>query len=1018
MRSVLWRRLLALLFASSLLAVACAPDAPDAGRDTADADMEETHDEAPDDADEAADTAASDDPDSSDEAAPGDSDGSDEAAPDESDADAPEAAVELAPPADLGEFDEYDPTDPDSTLLPVDSEVLIGELDNGFRYYLRSNDSPGESMVIYLVVNAGGLSDPSDAKGAAHFLEHMLFNGTELFSQNELDQVLRDIGTEFGADLNAFTSPDETAYILDFQLDDSESLDLAFVVLSQWASAATLLAEDVEAERGIVIDEYRLRDESASGRIGAVIDELYYQDSIYEGLAVGGTEDSNALITPEQLRKFYDDWYRPDNMAVVVVGDAEVTDLERRVVQNFGDFTARTTSPPQQPERHAFSAAFASEPVSDVATHPDHGNKYVSLDWQLPAWPSGTVGGERLRFMEQVIGRMLDVRLDAAFQAGLLAQTTEPHISTFPAARALRFYGTNYQGPDLAAATTDYISVVRGAARWGFTQSELDQVVDAENTSLDFQLDSDATTQDNEFAGRYLSHFLTQSDISATVDRVARHRELLRTFTVEELTAHLRWLLDLAAPLVVSIGPDPAEVPTADELIAAVHAAVPLAASEEESSVEVLMQVPQPVNPIRKGDLDLFEDAYEWQFSNGTRVVFVPSDIAAGEVNVVAESLGGWSTLSPGDSALARHAVAAVVGSGLGPASATQLDEFLATTTARVSPFIAEYSEGFSGATGADDLETLFALMNLYVTGPRMTDVALGEQIQAMESRLANAETVPQWISELALLDAQYQGSEWHQFIATQRQIDSATKLSLQGLYNARLGEVDDLMVVVVGDTDRDTVAGLAARYIGTLPAGEPDTYVNRQPSFPTGIERITIPVDADAGASGFDVLFGAELAISSESLVIADVASSILNDLLIGRVREELGDAYSVYPSITPNEATGTWIARISSTGASEGLERGHAQVLTVLTELITEGPTPRDLEQAISVLSDDYLLESNSLILNPLLGRLHLDDDNVGTPSQRRAALGNVTAEQVQQHIELFFDLDNRIEVFRSAE
>ncbi len=1006
MNAVLRRRLLALLFASCLLAVACAPDSRDAGSDTDD--MPETTDE------------AQPEPEAPDAEAPAPEDDTDDDAAPDDDAEPSEAepAVELDPPADLGAFNDYDPTDPDATLLPVDDEVLIGQLDNGFSYYLRSNDSPGESVVIYLAIDAGGLVDPPEARGAAHFLEHMLFNGTEEYSKNELDQVLRDIGTEFGADLNAYTSADETVYILDFKLDDPEALDLAFSVLSQWASAATLLSEDVEDERGIVIDEHRLRDESAAGRIGAAIDELYYLGTVYEGLQIGGTEESNATVTPEQLREYYDTWYRPDNMAVVVVGDFDVSDVRARVETGFADFVPRSAELADQPERHPFTAEFAAEPLARVATHPDHGSIYVSLDWQLPAWPSGTAGGERLRFSEEVIVRMLDVRLDAAFQAGLLAQTTEPHLSTFSAARALRFIGTNYQGPDLAAATTDYISVVEGAARWGFTQSELEQVAAAVRTSFDFQLDSEATTQDAEYASDYLGHFLGGSDISSTNDQVARQRALLDSFTVAELTAHLRWLLDRAAPILVSIGPDPAQVPTADELIAAVAAVIPIAAPAEEDSVETLLRPPPAVAPTSESVLGLFEDAYEWKFANGTTVVFVPSDIAAGEVNVIAEGLGGWSTLSPGDSALARHAVAAVVASGLGPASATQLDEFLAATTARVSPFIAEFSEGFSGAAGTDDLETLFSMLHLYITAPRMTDVALGEQVQAMESRLANSETIPQWISELALLDAQYQGSEWHQFVASREQIDATTKSSLLGLYNARLSDVDDLMVAVVGDIDRDAVKNLAARYIGSLPRGVSDTYVNRQPPFPSSVKRIDIAVDADAGASGFDILFGAEVPISTKSLVIADVAKAILDDLLVTNVREELGDAYSVYPSISANEATGTWNSRISSTGGSEGLELGHARILEIISELVADGPTERDLEQAISVLRDDYALESNSLILNPLLARLHLDDEDVGTPSQRRAALQEVTAEQVRQHIALFFDLDNRIEVFRSAE
>lgn len=1010
MKSAAWRRLLAALFVSVFLAASCSPDGPDAdAADEVGEAVDGAHAEAPEAPTEPEDAGETDEP-----AAEPEPDG-EEPAP----ADEPEATDEPAPigePVDLGEFNDYEPGDPDPTPLPVDPDVVIGELANGLTYYVRSNDSPGKSIMMHLVVNAGAVLDPDGAEGAAHFLEHMMFNGTERFSKNELLQVLRDFGTDFGPDLNAYTSPDETVYILDFKLDHPGAIGLGFTVLSEWASAATLLPADVDAERGIVQDEYRLRDESASGRISNFLDAIYYSGTVYEGMLVGGSEESNQSMTAEVLRDFYDTWYRPDNMAVVVVGDLPVSEMETLVEHYFAELAPRTPAAPPQPDRSAFIADFVDEPVTDVVTHPDHGPIYISLDWQLPAWPEGTVGGERLRFMEDLIARMLDIRLDAAFQAGQLSQATEPHFSAFPAARGLRLYGTNYQGPDLNQATTDYISVVHGAAHFGFAQAELDQAVSAFRTSLEFQLESEETRQDREYSFGYAAHFLSGADISSTEERVARLSALLDTYSVEELTAHLRWLLEIAPPLVVSIGPDPADVPTADELRAAVDAAIPLAPPEAQEAIDTLMARPDSAAAAAERSLGLFDDAYEWEFPNGATVVFVPSDIAAGEVTVIAESLGGWSSLSVGDSALVRHAVGAVASSGVGDATATQLDEYLATTTARVSPFIGQYSEGFSGAAGADDLEALFALLHLYVTEPRITEVAVNEQIQAMQTRLANAETFPLWISELALLDALYQGSPWYQFIATQDQIDAITGESLLGLYQARLSDVDDLLVAVAGDIDRVTVTDLAARYIGTLPAGADDTFTDHNPGFPSGVQRITIPVEADSGSAGLNIVFGVETALTTKTLVLADVAAAVINDLLDGRVREQLGDTYSVGSSVSPDDATGKWTARISATGPSDGLETSHATIVEILTELIADGPTDRDLQQAISVTRDNYVLESNSAIVDPLLRRHHADDSNVGTPAQRRAVLDEITAAEVQAHIALWFNLDNRIEVFRS--
>ena len=225
------------------------------------------------------------------------------------------------------------------------------------------------------------------------------------------------------------------------------------------------------------------------------------------------------------------------------------------------------------------------------------------------------------------------------------------------------------------------------------------------------------------------------------------------------------------------------------------------------------------------------------------------------------------------------------------------------------------------------------------------------------------------------------------------------------------------MVVVVVGDTDRETVADLAARYIGTLPSGEPGTFVNRRPDFPSGEQRITVGVEPASGAEGFDMAFGAEAPITTRQAVVADVATAVINDLLFARVREELGDAYSVGASISPDDVVGTWEARISSTGATDGLDAGHTAIIEILTELMADGPAKRDLDQAIAVVSADYGLETNVHIMGPLLRRSFLDDAEVATREQRREALETVTAADVQRFVTVLFNLGNRIEVFRTT-
>ncbi len=918
---------------------------------------------------------------------------------------------------DLGQFNDYVPADLDPAPLGVDDEVLIGTLDNGLTYYLRSNDSPAETVEMRLVINAGAVLDPEGLDGVAHYLEHMLFNGTEKFSKNDLIQALRDIGTDFGPDLNAYTSPDETVYMLDFRLDDPVALDLAFEVLSQWLSAATLRPDDVDAERGIILDEYRLTEESAFGRISEFLNAIYYTGSIYEGMLIGGDEVTNSAITAAQLREFYETWYRPDNAAVIVVGDLTVAEMKQKVEQYFGGLDRPTGPIPDQPVRHAFTADFVDEPLTDVVTDPDFGFKSMSIDWQLPAWPAGTAGGARLRYMESVINRMLDIRLASSFRAGLMSQASEPDMILWQQARGLRLYGTNIRGPDLGQATTDYISVLDGAAHFGFTPGELEQAVVGARTELAAQLEGSETIQSSAYADRFVAHFVQGASIESTADRVARLGALLDSFTVEEMTAHLRWVLDNAPPLVVSLGDDPSNVPTASDLQAAIDAVVPLPAPEAEETIGALLTAPDPVAATRAGALEVFDGAYEWVFDNGSTVVFVPSDLAANQVSVVAQGLGGWSVLSVGDSAVRSHAAAAVAASGVGEISATQLDEYLAGTTARLNPYIAEFTEGFSGSASPDDLEDLFSLLYLYVTEPRITQVATNEQIQSMQTRRTAADTAPQWIADLAMFAAIYQDSPWFSFVASNEQIAATTPDSLLDLYEMRLADVDDLVVAVVGDIDRQSVAELAARYIATLPAGAADSFVDHNPGFPTGVQRITVPVDAGSGESGLSIAFGADLPVTVESLVAGGVTRNLINDLLDVTVREGLGETYSIGTSITPTVESGAWEVVIRGSGAAEVLEGSLAAIIAVIEELRSNGPTETDLAQAISVARVDYQLDNNGEIIGALLRRRHLDDAP-GTPDQRLQALGEITAADIQQFISHVINLDNRIEVLRTVE
>lgn len=1015
-----WAGLLAALVALAVLTAACSPDPPDALPPDGSADS--AQEAQPEDSDGSGSTtddgeAYGDTPQADDGSEPGEAAGSDgEVASDRGETAGSDAPEPDDGAADLGTYSDYAPGAADPTPLPTDPQVVVGQLANGFTYYLRSNDSPGGTAVARLVVAAGAGADPVGAEGTAHFLEHLLLRGTARFSGDELAEALRSLGTGADPHANSSTHADATVYTLEASLDDPDSLDLALAVLAEWASAAAIAAEDVTAVRGVLLDEVRRHGETASGRLAGFFDEIYFRGSAYEGMTLEGSEASIRSITDDQLREFYDTHYRPDNMALVIVGDLPVSQIEPLVQQHFADIEARSAAAPAA-DRDPAAAAPADEPVVDIVTDPEHDRAYVSLDWRLPSWPSGNVGGERLLVMEQLIALMVESRLAAAHEAGLMAQASRPFFSEFAPARGVRLWGTSFAGPDLGQAVTDVVSVMQGAAHFGFGAVEAGPAVSRMRASLEFESSNDQTLGHDAHATRLADHFLAGADISPAAERAARRSALLDAYTAEELTAHLRWLLDTAPPLVVAIGADPSAVPATAQLRAAVAAAAPLAPPPAEVSIAELMARPSPAAPVREDTLGLYDGAHEWEFANGARVVFVPSDAAAGEVDLTAQSLGGWSALTAGDSALVNHAIEAVVASGIGDASGALVEEYLESTTAHAQPFIAEFTEGFSGASRSHDIESLFALIHLYYTQPGVTAEAASDEAKSMRALLALSRTQPQWKAELALLDALYRGSPWHRFVAAEDQIDATTAESLLAMYRARLSTVDDLLVVVVGATNRETVSELAAHWIGTLPGGAADTFTNRRRPMRTGTRRITTPVNAITGTTGFDIVFGVEAAIDTRRLVTADIATALLDRHLTARLLSH-PDAHVASVAVTPEPAPKSWQARITYVGGSDGLDAAYADVINIVTELAIVGPSQRDFSEAVAAVDSRYAAPTNASIAAPLLLGHVLDRQDLGTPAQRREALSRVTAADVQTFIAALFNLQNRLESFRIVE
>jgi len=941
-----------------------------------------------------------------------------ESVPTDGSASAP--SVTTATTSDTGSGGRFDPAlgpDPDPSPLPVDPAVRIGQLDNGLTYYLRTNRTPGGSISLRLVVNAGAAQQQTSDGGTAHFLEHMLFNGTEKFPGNDLTIALAELGIQFGADTNAYTSYDETVYQLSASTSNRDAVSTAFDVLAEWAAAATLEPADVADEVGVVRDEMRQDRESADGMIFSQFESMYTDRSSYEGFTVIGSPGPVEATTAPPLRTFYDRWYRPDNMAVIVVGDMPLNDMEAAVTARFAKIEPRGTD---LPERNEFQIDISANPTGRVITNPGNVADNISVDLQLQPWDQGTIGGERLAIIEALMTSMLDNRLANGFQDGTLHTATSPTMDPFAISRGLRYVGTNLQADDLELALVELISLWKGAAESGFTDAEFTRAEAELRSFVEEAIQRDGTRQDAEFTAAYVSHFLEGSDIDTTRSMVDRISATLDSLSASDVADYWRWVMQTSGPIIAAVGADPATLPTPERLveIASRTAAAEGSGTVDKPQIETLMERPDPspltdTTTARTGNGSVIE----WDLPNGARVVFQQTRIEEGTVAITTASEGGWSLLPSGSRALTGVVADAVGGSGLGEFSRSQLDDFLSSATASLFSYIDSTTEGFFGGSSTDDLEVLFQLLNLSITSAKVDDPAFRQARTFADNFLTASNLDPRIKADIAMNRARTAGLPDWALVPTQDQLAALTAGQLLTLYQSRLAKVDQTIIVVVGDADPDVVKDLARRYVGSIDAGPHDTWVDLLPSMPLGVTTTEVTLDPGVNTGGVDILYSTPADVTPRLEVTARVVETILSARILDTIREQLGASYGGNASLQVFYAPDERIeASISIDGDPARVTEIRDATLEQIADLAANGPTSAEFERAINVLASDYQFVSNQLFVETIIASRLFPDEEILDADNRVGLLDRVRPTDVRDLARFALPADRRIEVLRT--
>ena len=785
----------------------------------------------------------------------------------------------------------WDPTE----ILPRDPAVLTGELANGLHYYVRSNGRPENRAFLRLVVRAGSVLEDDDQRGLAHLVEHMAFNGTRNFEKTELLDYLQGIGMRFGPDVNAYTGFDETVYMLEVPTDDPEILDTALLVLEDWASGISLDDEEIEKERGVVVEEWR-GDRGAGARLrDAEIPYRFHGSRYAERLPIGDPEIVREA-PPERLRDFYRDWYRPDLMAVIAVGDFDAPEVEAEIRERFG----RLEGPDEPRERFEAEIPPHEETLVSVFSDPELSSSSISVAYKGPADAFVTVADYRERLIRGLYNGMLNNRLaERAEEADPPFIGASSSRGTMARERSLYVLSATAREGAAVRALEALLTESERARRHGFEESELERAKVNTLRSVDRAWDERDKTHSTAYVREYQRNFLTAEPFPG----IAYERELARRYVPDIELAEVNavadsWIHDHDRVILAS-GPEKEglERPRKEELLAAFDRIdkVEVAAWEDDVGEGALVPVrPSPGRIVERSTIEELE-VTEWRLSNGVRVVLRPSDFKNDEILVASFSPGGASLVSDDDWLEANVAASVAQLSGFGNFSLTQLNKALAGKVARVGPAIGPLFEGISGRGSPRDLETLFELIYLSGTSPRRDAEAYESFLTRQGALLRNQSAMPRVAWARALQEVLTREHPRRRMI-TEEMLAGLDQERVFAVYEDRFRDFSDFTFFFAGSFELDAIEPLVETWLGGLPSiGREEAWRDVGVRMPEGRIERTVYKGLEE-QSQVALVYSGPFEQSQLNRYRLSSMISLLRDRLRDRLREELGGTYGAH--------------------------------------------------------------------------------------------------------------------------
>ena len=905
------------------------------------------------------------------------------------------------------------------TPLPNDPAVRVGKLENGLTYYIRHNDQPAQRAEFWIATDAGSHQEEDHQDGLAHFFEHMCFNGTKNFPGKSMLEYLQSIGAEFGRNINASTGFEVTQYMLNNIPVVRESIvDSCLLVLHDWSGYVTCAPEEIDNERGVIIEEKRSRD-GADWRMYMAARPYIFGDTPYAKRTLIGGYDQLANFEYQSLIDFHKKWYRPDNQAVIVVGDIDVDAVEAKIKTLFSDIPVPTESN----EKPVVKIPDNIEPIVGVITDPEAQYSYFDLIWKSEPMPK-QFNNTDVGFMTELIKDYVEYIMSERF-SDIAADPASPFLQA-----GFYFYPVCYECDatrgqvlfkegEADKALSAFLVEVEKMKRFGFNDSEVQRASENIINYYEKAVEAATTRKNGDFVQPLLKNFYENKPYLDPALALQLAQGICSQINAQVLNQVAAQLISDENLVVLYNGPskEGSVIPTEEEIrntITAVKTA-DIQANAEESVNEPFISTELKGSKVKKSAETIY-GATEWTLKNGVKVVVLPTQHKKDQVMFNISQEGGKTLIATEDMPSFEDNIWTLYlqNTGISKFAGKTVPKMLAGKSLHVNPFIGARRHGVSGQSTPKDLETALQIVYLYYTDPRFDENEYMTGINQINALLPNLKANPDFQFQIAMNNILY-GNNPRVVNLTEETLAKADLATIERVYRELFKNAAGMTVTIVGNVDLDTLKPMVEKYIGSLPKGKKATEVNKDNiiSFAKGQVDEEVRLEMQAPKSTVLQLYTAYAPVDTKKSVALEAANYIIDMIYTKTIREDEGGTYGVGTSMVAQRAPEErLVCQVYFNTNPESVEKLSALAVKGLKELAENGPSQEHFNMAVENFKKNVPESriTNNYWMNciEIWNQFGIDQD-----TEYEAALNTLTPEDVKAALQELLSQGNVINI-----